>query len=281
MITLKNKLIGIAVSTYTQEQTDDFRYNIIEKSFKSLLNFLINSRKRYETNEISYNYYVVIVVDGPIPSRHKKLLNNIFNNTGIDIHYKEKNGGVARVKNTSIKLLMEKHVDIGFLMDDDVEYKSNCMDIYVKAILNGQIHHMSYCQMNPIVHPKSTWEKRGYIVKHINEQPVMIHKGRGVGCLLSFTPDLINKIGYFKVMEGKYGYEHINFTYRALEQKMIPFVSDIIDVDKYIDHIGFEAVGLNKFKKSHSVIEEYRINENNKNKLEWNKCLYKYEPCIE
>ena len=82
-------------------------------------------------------------------------------------------------------------------------------------------------------------------------------------------------------MEGKYGYEHINFTYRSLAQKMIPFVGDIIDVDKYIDHIGFEAIGLNQYKKSHSVVEDYRVNENNKNRLEWNKDLNRYEPCIE
>ena len=54
-------------------------------------------------------------------------------------------------------------------MDDDVEYKLDCLDRYVSTILKGHIHHMSYCQMNPIVHPKSTWEKRGYVVKNINQ----------------------------------------------------------------------------------------------------------------
>jgi hypothetical protein len=281
MIELKNNLIGIAVSTYTQQNTDVSRYQIIERSLDSLVKFISDSENRYLNNKGAYSYYTVIVVDGPIPDKHKLLLQKYHNNQLINLHFKKINGGVARSKNTSIKLLMDKQVDIGFLMDDDVEYKLDCLDRYVDAILKGQIHHMSYCQMNPIVHPKSTWEKRGYVVKYINQQSVMNHKGRGVGCLLSFTPELINKIGYFKVMEGKYGYEHINFTYRALEQKMIPFVSDIVDVDKYIDHIGFEAVGINKYKKSHSIIEEYRVNENNKNKIEWSKDLDKYEPCIE
>ena len=135
--------------------------------------------------------------------------------------------------------------------------------------------------MNPIVHPKETWVSMGYIKSEINNFEIMKHHGKGVGCLLSFTPELINKIGYFKVMEGKYGYEHINFTYRALEQKMIPFVSDIVDVDKYIDHIGFEAIGLNHYKKSHSITEQFRKTENNKNRIEWNKGLDRYEPCIE
>jgi len=279
MISLKNKLIGIAVSTYTQTGTDDSRYQIINRSLKSLQEFIEKSIIKYNNRQVEYKYYVIIVVDGPIPIKHQQLLDkftNIFN-----IHYKKINGGVAKVKNTSIRLLMDKNIDIGFLMDDDVEYKLNCMDKYVEAILSCNLHHMSYTQMNPIVHPKETWESMGYIKSDINNFEIMKHHGKGVGCLLSFTPELINKIGYFKVMEGKYGYEHINFTYRALEQKMIPFVSDIVDVDKYIDHIGFEAIGLNHYKKSHSITEQFRKTENNKNRIEWNKGLDRYEHCIE
>lgn len=279
MISLENNLIGIAISTYSQEGTDDSRYQIIKTSLKSLQKFIDESLVRFNTKKVEYKYYTVIVVDGPIPVKHQKLLeqyNNVF-----DIHYKDINGGVARVKNTSIRLLMDKKVDIGFLMDDDVEYKLDCLDKYVESIIKCQLHHMSYTQMNPIVHPIKIWESMGYIETTINNIKVMKHKGKGVGCLLTFTPDLINKIGYFKVMEGKYGYEHINFTYRSLNCNMIPFVSDICNVNKYIDHIGFEAVGLNKFKKSHSITEQYRKNENNKNKNEWNKDLDKYESCIE
>jgi hypothetical protein len=279
MITIKNNLIGIAVSTYTQDGTDDSRYDIINKSLKSLKEFIEKSIIRFNTNQLHYKYYVLIVVDGPIPIKHQQLLDQyseIFN-----IYYKKQNGGVARVKNTSIKLLLDKNVDIGFLMDDDVEYKLDCLDRYVDTIVKCQLHHMSYTQMNAVVHPKETWESMGYIDTQLNNYKLMKHQGKGVGCLLTFTPELINRIGYFKVMEGKYGYEHINFTYRALSQKMIPFVGDIFDVDKYIDHIGFVAIGLNKFKKSHSITEQYRKNENSKNALEWNKCLDRYEHCIE
>jgi hypothetical protein len=279
MISFKNNLIGIAVSTYTQTGTDDSRYQIINRSLKSLQKFINNSNIRFNSHQVKYKYYVVIVVDGSIPDKHQQLLDQY--STTFNIHYKKINGGVARAKNTSIKLLMEKNVDIGFLMDDDVEYKLDCLDKYIEVIIKCQLHHMSYTQMNPIVHPKEMWESMGYIETTINDFRIMKHQGRGVGCLLSFTPELINKIGYFKVMEGKYGYEHINFTYRALNQNMIPFVSDIVDVEKYIDHIGFEAVGLNKFKKSHSIGEQYRKTENNKNKFEWQKCLDKYEACIE
>mgnify|MGYP004311841375 CR=1 FL=1 len=42
-------------------------------------------------------------------------------------------------------------------------------------------------------------------------------------------------------------YEHINFTYRCIYHKMIPYAIDIKNPFKYIDHIGFEPVGYNKF----------------------------------
>ena len=49
-------------------------------------------------------------------------------------------------------------------MDDDVEYKCNWLEEYTSAIKNGIIHHMSYCQMPEIVHPKMNG-KRWDIIK--------------------------------------------------------------------------------------------------------------------
>ena len=82
-------------------------------------------------------------------------------------------------------------------------------------------------------------------------------------------------------MKGKYGYEHINFTHRCIFHKMIPFASDIINPLKYMDHIGFEPVGYNKFKKNHSISEDYRKLENIKNKYDWKKDLDKYIDLLE
>ena len=265
---LEEVKIGIAISTFTEEKTDNKRYDIIDKSLSSLSDII---------KLTNLNIYIVIVVDGQIPEKHK----NILNKYNFNIYNRPNNGGVARTKNTSIKLLLEKNIDIGFLADDDVLYKKGCLEEYCSTIINGNIHHIGYCQMHPLVHPKNEWIKRGYIEINYNGQKVMKHKGRGVGCWLSFTPELIKKIGYFKVMKGKYGYEHINFTYRCIKQKIIPHALDIIDPIKYIDHIGFEPVSYNKFNKSHSISEEYRKKENNKNKNEWKKDLNKYIDCIE
>ena len=87
--------IGIAISTYSEEKTDQSRYDIIEKSLQSLQNIL---------KSCLLNLYVVLVVDGPIPQKHT----NILNKFNFPIHQKKVNGGVARAKNTSIKLLLEQ-----------------------------------------------------------------------------------------------------------------------------------------------------------------------------
>lgn len=260
--------IGIAISTFTEEKTNIKRYDIIDRSLVSLTKII---------NETKLNVYIVIVVDGYIPKKH----NDILSKYNFNIYRRQCNGGVARTKNTSIRLLLEQNIDIGFLADDDVLYKTRCLEKYCSTILKGSIHHIGYCQIHPIVHPKNEWKKMGYIQTTYNNEPIMRHGGGGVGCWLSFTPKLIEKIGYFKVMKGKYGYEHINFTHRCISQNIIPFAMDIIDPIRFIDHIGFEPVGYNKFNKSHSISEQYRINENKKNKNDWKKDLDKYIKCLE
>jgi hypothetical protein len=260
--------IGIAISTYSNEKTPENRFNVIKLSLDSLKKNIIH--QDYET-------YVIIVVDGIIQEKHKLLLNNY----NFNIHYKKENGGVAKVKNTSIRLLLQQKVDIGFLADDDVLYKKNFLIPYVNTMINGKIDHMGYCQVNEIVHPKESWVKMGYIKMNYNNLEIMKHGGKSVGCWLSFTPELIEKIGYFKVMEGKYGYEHINFTLRCINQKIIPYAIDIINPEEYISHIGFLPCNKNKFLKTHSIDEKYRISENNKNKIDYLKDLDQFYDCIE
>lgn len=260
--------IGIAISTFSNQKTSKNRLNIISQSLSSL-------EKNLKLQD--FDIYVVIVVDGKVPKEHMDILNKY----SFDIHVKKNNGGVARVKNTSIRILLEHNIDIGFLADDDVLYKKDFLKPYINSITQGNISHMGYCQVPEKVHPKNEWESMGYIKTQYNGVEVMKHGGKSVGCWLSFTPELINKIGYFKVMEGKYGYEHINFTLRCIEQNVIPHAMDILDPENYLTHIGFLPYGHHKFLKSHSLEENVRIEENNKNKIEYLKDLDKFYECIE
>ena len=260
--------VGIAISTYTEEKTDPKRYEIIDKSLMSLQESLSLSKIKHA---------VMIVVDGPIPDIHNKILEKY----NFPIYRRKENGGVAKTKNTSIRLLLEKKIQIGYLADDDILYKKNFLEEYTNTILNTNIHHMSYCQMDPIVHPPDTWKKMGYYPVSHRRNIIMKHGGKGVGCWMSFTPQLIKNIGYFKVMKGKYGYEHINFTYRCLYHHQIPCISDILNPHHFLKHIGFEPVTLNQYHKNHSISEEYRKRENEKNKREWNRDFHKYVELVE
>ena len=188
---IDNLKIGIAISTFTEEKTVPKRYEIINSSLNSLQKII---------NETKLKVYVVMVVDGNIPEKHNKILEQY----NFNIFRRKENGGVARTKNTSIRLLLEQNIDIGFLADDDVLYKSECLEKYCNTILLGKIHHMCFCQMHPLVHPKNEWKRFGYIEKNYNGVQIMSHGGGGVGCWLSFTPELIKKIGYFRIMKGKY-----------------------------------------------------------------------------
>jgi glycosyltransferase involved in cell wall biosynthesis len=277
-LNIDNVKVGVGISTYTMDDTPKERFDIIKRSFDSLLEYLENTY---------LDIYVIIVADGSIPTIHYDIITETSKkNNKISVLHKSMNRGVAKTKNTCIRKILEKKCDIGFLLDDDVLYKNDCLEKYCETMIKGNIHHMGYCQMPEVVHPKHEWKSMGYyektiINKHGEKINVMRHGGEGVGCLLTFTPELIHSIGYFVILKGKYGYEHINFTHRAIKKGMIQYACDIINSHQYIDHIGFEPVGYNKFKKSHSIPETYRVNENKKNKYDWDKNLNNYEVCLE
>ena len=259
--------VGLAISTYSEEHTEKKRYEIIKKSLDSLEQIL-------KTNKI--NIYVVIVVDGNIPDIHNKLLHNY----NFNIYRREENGGVAKTKNTCIRLLKEQYVDIGYLADDDILYKENCFDVYTDFICKTKCHHLIACYPDPIVHPKHTWNKLNYILDTYQGEKIRKHTGN-VGYFLSFTPELIEKIGYFRVLPNKFGSEHINFSKRALQMKMIPFHYDINDSVKYVEHIGFWPIAENLYGKCHSISKSNQKKMSKENNKYVNVDLHKKIECVE
>ena len=242
--------IGIAVSTYTEEKTDAKRYEIIDRSLKSLQEVL-------KTTKV--NTYVVIIVDGEIPERHNELLSKY----NFNIFRRPENGGVARTKNTSIRLLLEQNVDIGFLADDDLLYKNNCIDVYANFICKTECHHLIASYPHPKVHPD--WNKMNYILDNYKGQKIRRHGG-GVGYFLSFTPKLIEKIGYFRILPGKFGSEHINFSKRVIKMGMADFHIDIDESVNYVEHIGFWPIAENLYGKCHSISKENQKKSSQQNK---------------
>lgn len=232
-----NVKIGIAVSTFTEEGTEDKRYEIIDKSLQSLYNTL----KTTDTQ-----VYVVVVIDGNVPDKHRQILDKYAFKT----YQRSSNGGVARTKNTCIRLLMEQRIDIGFLVDDDLLYNNNCFDVYTRLITKTKCHHIIACYPHPKVHPD--WNKLNYVLDTYHEEKIRKHGGE-TGYFLSFTPELINTIGYFRVLPGKFGSEHINFSNRVLSMGMAEFHFDIDESIRYVEHIGFWPIAENLYGKCHSI----------------------------
>ena len=277
--------LGIAISTYSEINTDSKRYEIIQKSFDSLISAIL---------KYSDQLYVFIVVDGPVPEIHDKLIEDFVKkceyeysrnqeqnqktNFHINVVKRVENGGVAKTKNTCIKLLLENKIDIGFLADDDLLYGGDCFSKYLEFIIKSRCHHLIACYPHPKVHPN--WEQMGYILTMNNGQVVRKHSG-GVGYFLSITPELIEKVGYFRILPGKFGFEHFNFTKRAIYHKMIPFPFDIDESVKYVEHIGFWPIAENLYGKCHSITNQTKDREVGKNKQIWKNNLWYRDPLIE
>jgi len=242
--------IGIAISTFTEEDTEELRYEIIERSLKSL--------KEVE-KETKINTYIVIVIDGKVPKKHYDLLNKY----DFNIYKRKENGGVAKTKNTCIKLLLEQNVDIGFLADDDLLYKNNCLEKYTNFIYKTQCHHLIASYPHPKVHPD--WNKMNYILDNYKGEKIRRHGG-GVGYFLSFTPKLIEKIGYFKILPGKFGSEHINFSKRVIKMGIADFHFDIDNSVDYVEHIGFWPLAENLYGKCHSISKKNQKKSSQLNK---------------
>lgn len=191
--------VGIAVSTYANEKTNDQRFIIIKKCLDSLL-----------TTDIT----VVIVNDGSNNQKHLDLINSY--DTFIMIHRKE-NGGIAKCKNTAIKYFDDNDFDICFLMDDDVEIlNKDFYKFYIDAHEKTGIDH--FCLQVGSLHKISNVTENGISYKISNHTN---------GCFLMITKKMIKELGYFKILPFKYGHEHSNYSTRAKLHHFAPGYVDI------------------------------------------------------
>jgi GT2 family glycosyltransferase len=201
------KRLGVAVTTYSDENTQPHRYAMINNCFESLA---------------SVPGIMVNIVSDGITARHRKIIEGYPQFNHIE---RAENGGIAKAKNTSIRVLLEQDVDIGFLADDDLIFKRpDVFLVYATAVMKTGIPHFCYFEVD---HPNE--------VENVIINGHEIRKTRFImGSFMTFTPELIEKVGWFRVFDYKYGHEHSNFTLRCVEQKHIPFFCDIINPFDYI-----------------------------------------------
>jgi len=194
---------AIAILTYAPEEKYDCRLS-------ATIDSLWNS---------GYPGEIFIVDDGSDTKR-----DSVRMSYGRDakVTVKPENAGIARGKNTSIRLLMEHGVDIGFLADDDVKFGPGWWEDYIDIHENtcDKIQHLSWArrdQKNKSPHYK--WCLGCRVAK-----PNWLN-----GLLLTFTPKVIETVGGFWATEVKWGWDHVNWTNRIVEAGLAPYYADVAD----------------------------------------------------
>lgn len=234
--------LGIAISTY-------FTKHLIETnrfiSFKTSISSLILS---------GFIGKIVLVDDGSEIKTHLEWIKSKW--PSIIIVERQTNGGISKTKNTCIKSLIENNIEFGFLADDDLLYKKpNWWNIYFNAYRQTNIPH--FCFTFYFKHQLETFNK------------ISLHKYQKWcnGILLTFTPQLIKDIGYFKIFSHKYGNEHINFSNRCIFHGKIPYMCDVVNSKDYLGCINTKSVYTKTYKdngtklnyedafKDHHIIE--------------------------
>ncbi len=195
-----NGSMGVAVSTYFGPDTSERRHSIFVASIYSLL-------------ASEFPGKVVVVDDGSTTHRH---LVEFENNPQLRIVYRRVNGGVSRCKNTGIKTL--SGCDHLFLADDDMLYNGRWWEPYIIANVKTGIGHFSF-------RPPSAefpWDNTdSESVDTTNGVPLRRVK-QSNGCLQYFSKSAIAKLGGFKVLPYRFGFEHLDMEERAVRAGVSP-----------------------------------------------------------
>jgi glycosyltransferase involved in cell wall biosynthesis len=199
---------GIAISTYFPKKYRTARLGIFLQSIRSLL-------------ASNYRGKIFLVDDGSGTSDHLDIIRGEDAEKRISIIEKHENSGIARTKNTSIKALIDSGCRIGFLADDDMSYSPGWEDLYIRSMEKSKIPHFSFFMgegAEVVMH-------QGHRVK---KTPLLC------GSFLTFTKELIDELGYFKILPYKYGHEHTNFTMRAVTWGKVPFYCDVEGSENFL-----------------------------------------------
>ena len=246
---------SIAISTYfTNKIIDNGRLSIFKSSINSLL-------------ESNFEGKIFVVDDGSEVYHHLDYLNNLDDDR-IVIFNKKINCGLAKTNNTGIRLILENNCDYGFLADDDILYQKNWFTPYLNVMSNTKVKHLAF--YDKVWTPDISGVSKDSSV--VNYENYNLELYRNVqGGMLTFSKEMIDQVGYFKILPYKNGHEHSNFSYRCFRYGFSIGFADVENSNKllsYIDQTGKITTREDDFR------EKAKVNEINLFSL--NK-----EPCIE
>lgn len=227
---------GVAISTFSSEKTSLKRIDILKESIESAI-------KKKTDSQISE---VVVVNDCSLNEEHVKYLESIKNKVTL-VNF-SKNLGISSAKNASIKTLYDLGCNLMFIMDDDIVLNDNFKTFYQDAIIKTKIHH--FCYRVP--------ELNKSIISKTNIGGVNVIKTAQVnGAFFTLTKQLVDRVGYFKLLPYKYGHEHTEYTGRIMRMtNLCPGYVDVENSDKYIKYIGLDDRSDNFVAVNHPLIKE-------------------------
>ena len=179
---------------------------------------------------------VFVIDDGSADAEHRAFLRSLRH----PVIVRESNGGVPRGKNTCIRLLMEHGVDVGFLADDDVEFRPGWHLPYLEAHARTGIEHFSWAWDED---PSGRMRKVRRRVSGFE----IVRTSLVNGVLLTFTPRVVERVGGFRILPGRWGHTNTNWTRRILHAGLAPYFCDVVDSNRWI--------GLNEHS-AHSVVSD-------------------------
>jgi GT2 family glycosyltransferase len=131
-----------------------------------------------------------------------------------DIINNEENVGVCKSKNKALKELLSRGCDYVFLVEDDMRFKGNAFDEYIKASQVTGIEHMSFAYHGPA--------NKGNISKGEPKPRKVIDYGNvkialnqhSVGAVCFYTKKSLEDVGIFDEDFDKNNFEHVEHSYR-------------------------------------------------------------------
>jgi len=133
---------------------------------------------------------------------------------GCEIVNNDQNIGVCKSKNKALKELLNRDCDYIFLVEDDMRFKGNAFDEYIKASAITGIQHMSFAYHGPANKGNiSKGEPKPRKVIDYGDVKIALNQ-HSVGAVCFYTRKSLEDVGIFDEDFDKNNFEHVEHSYR-------------------------------------------------------------------
>ncbi len=148
--------------------------------------------------------------------------------------------GVGKAKNKAIKHLLQKKCDYIFLVEDDMKFKGNLFEQYIKAYKKTGIHHLMFAYHGPA--------NKGNISKGEPQPRKIIDYGsiqialnqHCVGAVCFYTRECLEDIGVYDETYTN-AFEHVDHSYELAKKNYSPPYWWWADIANSLDFVEEQA----------------------------------------